>query len=88
MFSFSHLIIGLVMMGLGILGVKYTFWIHNLTGPQQWLERYTGSGSTYGVYKIFFALLVCVGILFASGFGDNVMGFLFSPFTRLFHPAG
>jgi len=72
------------MAVLGILGVKYTFWIHNVTGPQDWLERYTGSGTTYAMYKIFFALLVLVGILFATGFGDNVMGFLFSPLVNLF----
>ncbi len=86
MFSFSHLFIGLAMAAIGVLGVKYTFWLHNVTGPQMWLERYTGSGSTYGIYKIFFALLVVIGILFASGFGDNVMRFIFSPITGLFHP--
>ena len=50
------------------------------------LERYTGSGSTYGIYKIFFTLLVVTGILFATGFGDDVMNFFFSPLARLFNP--
>lgn len=88
MFTISGLITGLALIALGILGVKYTFWLHNVTGPQNWLERYTGSGSTYGVYKIFSALLVLIGILFATGFGHNVMSFFFSPLAHLFRPSG
>lgn len=84
MFSIKGLIIGLGMMAFGLLGVKYTFWLHNFTGPQGWLERYTGSGTTYGIYKIFSTLLIAIGILVATGFGDNVMSFLFSPFLNLF----
>jgi hypothetical protein len=72
------------MAGLGVLGVKYTFWIHNMTGPQQWLERYTGGGSTYGVYKIFSTLLILIGILVATGFGNNVMSFFFAPLAHVF----
>ena len=72
------------MMALGMLGVKYTFWLHNVTGPQNWLERYTGSGSTYGIYKILSTLLVIAGILVATGFGNNVMSFIFSPLLNLF----
>jgi hypothetical protein len=84
MFSIKGLLIGLAMMGAGFVGVKYTFWLHNFTGPQNWLERYTGSGSTYGIYKIFSALLVIGGILVATGFGDNVMGFFLSPLLNVF----
>ena len=87
MFSIANFITGIVMILLGIAGVKWTFWLHNVTGPQMWLERYTGSGSTYGVYKIFSVLLVLIGILFATGFGNNVMGFFFAPIVHLFHPS-
>ncbi len=84
MFTFKGLFIGIAMMGLGVLGVKYTFWLHNFTGPQSWLERYTGSGSTCGVYKILSALLVITGILVATGFGGAVMSFLFAPLLNIF----
>ena len=86
MFTLSGILIGLAMVAIGILGVKYTFWIHNQTGPIDFIERYTGSGSTYGIYKILFTLLVIVGIIWATGFGHNVMNFLFSPFLNLFIP--
>ena len=86
MFSVQGLIVGLIMTVLGVLLVKYTFWIHNMTGAQDWLERYTGSGSTYGIYKIFGVLIGLIGLLVATGFGDNVMSFFFSPLANLFAP--
>ncbi|HVQ43494.1 MAG TPA: hypothetical protein VMT30_00825 [Candidatus Saccharimonadia bacterium] len=88
MFTLSGLLIGLSMVALGILGIKFTFWIHNVTGPLDFLERYTGSGSTYGIYKILSVLLVMIGIIWATGFGHNVMDFIFSPFVNLFRPGG
>ena len=86
MFSFTGLLIGIVMAVLGVLMVKYSFWLHNTTGPQMWLERFTGGGSTNGMYKIFGVLLVFIGTLVATGFGDNVMSFIFAPFVNLFIP--
>ena len=84
MFTVKGLFIGIAMMGLGVLGVKYTFWLHNFTGPQNWLERYTGSGSTYGIYKILSGLLVLAGIMVATGFGGAVMNFIFAPLLNVF----
>ena len=84
MFSVSGLITGLIMIALGILGVKYSYWLHQQTGPIAGLEKYTGSGSTYGIYKIGSTLLVIVGILWATGFGYNVMNFIFSPLAGIF----
>lgn len=84
MFSFSHIVIGLIMTALGVLMVKYTFWLVNTTGPQQWIERYTGSGSTYGIYKLVGILLALLGLLYATGFGNNVLEFLLSPFKSVF----
>jgi nucleoside recognition membrane protein YjiH len=86
MFTLNSLLIGIAMVVIGVLGVKYAFWLHNMTGPQDWLERFTGPGSTQGMYKIFFTLVVITGLLVATGFGNNVMSFLFSPLKNLFHP--
>lgn len=72
------------MIAIGVLGVKYTFWIHNQTGPISFIERYAGSGSTYGVLKIGFTLLVMAGLLVGSGFGGNIMSFLLSPIANMF----
>jgi hypothetical protein len=86
MFSFSHLLIGLGFIAAGILFVKYTFQIMNMTGRQDWIEKYTGGGTTYGIFKLFGVVLVFVGILFATGFGNNLLNFLFAPLRHIFAP--
>jgi hypothetical protein len=86
MFSLGGLLIGSGLIIIGVVTVKYTFQAVNLTGRQMWIEKYAGSGSTYGVYKIFGVILVLVGILTATGFGDNVMNFLLTPLYNLFAP--
>jgi hypothetical protein len=85
-FSLRNLIIGLVMAGLGVAMVKYTFQLVNITGTQGWLERYTGSGSTYGIYKIVGVLVALIGLILASGLGNAFMDTLFSPLRSIFHP--
>ena len=86
MFSITGLLIGLSMVVAGVLFVKFSFQILGFTGNQQWLERYTGSGSTNGMYKLFGVALILFGFMIAGGFGDNVMNFLLSPFKSVFHP--
>jgi hypothetical protein len=86
MFSLSHLLIGLTMMVLGVVLVKWSFQISNITGSQEWIERFVGAGMTNGVYKIFGVLLVITGVLFATGFGGSLMNFLFSPLRHFFNP--
>jgi hypothetical protein len=86
MFSLGGLLIGSGLIIIGVVTVKYTFQAVNLTGRQDWIEKYTGSGSTYGVYKIFGVILVLAGILTATGFGGNVMNFLLTPLYNLFAP--
>lgn len=76
------------MVAVGTLMVKYTFWLSNTTGPLQWLENYTGGGSTYGIYKLLGVILALIGLMVATGLGDNVMNFLFSPLKQLFIPSG
>lgn len=86
MFSITQLIIGVIMVGLGVLTVKYTFQLVNMTGRQDWIENITGSGSTYGVFKLFGVALVIIGLLVATGFGNDVLNFIFSPLRRIFTP--
>lgn len=83
-FSVSHLIIGLVMAGLGVAMVKFSFKLLTITGQQDWLEKYTGAGSTNGMYKLFGVALILLGLLFGTGFGNDVMNFLLSPFSGIF----
>ncbi len=86
--SLNSVLIGGAMVIAGVLFVRFTFKIANFTGRQDWLEHYTGSGTTYGIYKIFGVLLVIVGFMVASGFGNDVLGWLLSPFHSAFHGLG
>jgi hypothetical protein len=86
MFSAQQLLIGLPMVAAGIAFVKFSFQISNFTGAQEWIERYVGAGMTNGVYKLFGVALVVLGIFIATGFGSNVMNFLFSPLLHVFAP--
>jgi hypothetical protein len=56
----------------------------NMTGRQDWLERYTGQGSTYFMMKMFFLLILVLGILYATGLGVPLLTWIFSPLRDLF----
>ena len=84
MFNWTGLFVGLGMVIAGICFVKFSYSILKFTGEQAWLERYVGAGNTNGFYKIFGAILVLIGLLVATGFGNNVMEFIFGPFKSLF----
>ena len=86
MFTWSGLFIGITMVGLGVLGVKYSFWIHNQTGPLEFVEKYTGSGTSVLIYKLFFTAVIVVGFIWATGLSRNFMEFMLSPLISLFHP--
>lgn len=83
-FSFTKFLIGLGMVAVGILMVKYTMWFRNATGPQHWLEQYTGEGSTYGVYKLLGSLLGVFGFLTMTGLMDGIISALVQPFADTF----
>jgi hypothetical protein len=86
MFTLGHLIFGVLAIGLGALTVKYTYQLVNFTGRQMWIEKYTGQGTTYGVFKIVGVLIIVGGILYATGFGTAVLEFIFSPLLKVFTP--
>lgn len=88
MFNTAHILVGLGFVAAGAAMVKYTFQMVNITGTQDWIENITGTGSTYGVYKIFGVLLVVAGLMFATGLGNNLLDFLFSPLRHIFSPPG
>ncbi len=88
MFSLDGLLIGLVMITLGSLAVKYTYAMVGFTGRQDWIECYTGSGTTYLAFKLFGVIVVIMGLLIATGFGDNLLEWVFSPLAGVFSGVG
>lgn len=86
MFSLGNLLIGIGIFVAGVCFVKFSYQILRFTGQQAWIERYTGSGSTNGFYKIFGMVLVLIGLLVATGFGNDVIAFFITPFKSVFAP--
>jgi hypothetical protein len=88
MFTWSNFFIGLGIFAAGVALVKYSYQLLRFSGEQEWIERYAGAGSTNGIYKIFGVILVIIGLLVATGFGNNVMSFFFSPLKNIFSGFG
>lgn len=88
MISVGTILIGLLMSAAGILLLRYSYQATNFTGPVEWIEAVAGPGSTNGVYKLFGLIVAILGILVATGFGTNVVSFIFGPFRNIFGPFG
>jgi hypothetical protein len=85
-FTWSQAFIGLGIFVTGVCLVRFSYQILRFTGEQTWIEQYTGSGSTNGIYKIFGVALVLLGLLVATGFGTDVLSFLLAPIKGVFQP--
>lgn len=73
-----------LLIGVGILSLKYNFQIVNNTSRLEWIESKLGAGSTFLVYKLLSILLVLAGILYLTGFGPAVLTWLLSPLQNIF----
>jgi hypothetical protein len=86
MFTFGHLVTGLLLIVAGVLIVKYTFQLANMTGRLDWVESKLGSGSTYFVYKLLGLAVIVVGFLYATGLAVPFFTWLFGPLRSVFAP--
>jgi hypothetical protein len=84
MFTLAHFFYGIVIIALGVAGLKYNYQIVNYTGRQDWIEDKLGGGSTFLAYKLFAFLAVIVGILLAFGLINPVLETIFSPLKSAF----
>lgn len=75
----TTIMIGFAIIIWGVCMVRFTMPIMNFTGRQWWLERYVGAGMTFTAYKFIGVLLVVLGVLVGTGFGYDILAFLFSP---------
>ena len=79
MFSFGNLIIGIIMVVLGVLVLKYTYAVANFTGRVEWIEDKLGGGTTFGVYKLLAVFMVIIGLLIITGLGGPIVDAVFEP---------
>ena len=80
----QQILYGLLAIILGTITLKYNYQIVNNTTRLEFFESKLGAGSTYMVYKLLSLLLILAGILYMTGFGDDVMRWILSPLVDLF----
>ena len=82
-----QIIIGLALLALGSFLVIKSDWFLVNFGRLKWFEEKLGSdgGSRLG-YKLIGVILIFVGLIMATGSGDNFFAWLLSPLIRTSQP--
>jgi len=79
-------IVGLIVVALGVIGLKFSYQIMNFTGAIDWIENKLGGGSTYTVIKIISMVMIIGGIIYMSGLGSLILRPIVTPINHLLSP--
>lgn len=79
---FLHILIGLIVVIIGVVTLKYNFQLVNTTGNVGVFEKYLGAGGTFAGFKLLSVLAILLGFLYMTSLFDIVLGFLLSPLTN------
>ena len=82
----GQILLGLTMIGVGILLLKYNYQVANNLRIS-FAEQHLGSGGSYLLWKILAIVLVLAGLATMFGIGDNVISFILSPLTNILSPS-
>lgn len=82
----TNFIFGLLIIGVGVLMLKFNFQVSNMFSHNNVFERYMGSGATYFVMQVVSVLAVIFGLLMMFSLHDNLISWLVSPLTNLTSP--
>lgn len=78
-----NFIFGLIIVGIGVLLLKYNFQVSNMFSHNNVFERYMGSGATYFVMQILAVLTVIFGLMMSFSLHDNLLNWVTSPLRNL-----
>ncbi len=83
----GHIILGIIITGVGAILVVKTEWFLNNFGRMSWFEDKLGSegGSRLG-YKLVGILFLFIGIITLTGSGESFMRWLVGPLTKYNQP--
>ena len=82
----GQILLGLIMIGAGILLLKYNYQVANNLRIS-FAEQHLGSGGSYLLWKILAIVLVLAGLATMFGIGDNIISFILSPLTNILSPS-
>ena len=80
----TNILFGLILVGVGVVMVKYNFRLTNLFSRYNWFERHLGSGSTYFVMQALAFFVIIYGTMLMLGLSDNFLSWVTSPLRNLF----
>ncbi len=78
---FGNIILGLLIIGAGILILKYNYQVSNSLRIS-FAEQHMGSGGSYTLWKILGIFIVIGGLTVIFGIYDEIIGFILSPVTN------
>jgi hypothetical protein len=77
--SIQGFFIGLILIILGTLGIKFNYQITNNLGTMESVERFLGPGRQYAFYKLLGILFIIVGFFVMFGVFNDILNFIFTP---------
>jgi ABC-type multidrug transport system permease subunit len=75
----ANFFVGLIIVTIGVLMVRFNFQITNFFGRDNWIEKKLGGGSLYFVMKFVAIAVILFGLLMMVSFHDNFLRWLFNP---------
>ena len=82
----GQILLGLLMIGAGVLLLKYNYQVANNLRIS-FAEQHMGGGGSYSLWKIIAILVVIAGLTVMFGIWDNILGGLLSPLTNVLSPS-
>ncbi|HUC20342.1 MAG TPA: hypothetical protein VMR98_02520 [Candidatus Polarisedimenticolaceae bacterium] len=81
---FEHFLAGALLLGIGIVTMKYNYRLVGITGNLGFVEKWMGAGMTYFFFKLLSILTCIFGFLYMFGLSDAVLTWMLSPLTQFF----
>ena len=79
----TNAIFGIILIAIGVVGLKFNFQIVSAFGRNNIFEQYLGPGTTYPVFKLVALLVSIFGLFMTFSLHDNVINILFGPLIGL-----
>ena len=75
---------GILIIAVGVVGVKYNAQITRTFGNNEWINHYLGPSATYGLFMILAFGVIVYGFLTMFGLSDDVIQTVLAPLRGVF----
>ena len=81
--SISGIVIGLILIALGVVMIKFNRQVAATLGTPSFLYKYFGPGREYGFYILLAFMLIFLGFFVMFGLFGIITDLIFKPFRGL-----